>query len=298
MHELSKPSRATYRWLLLSLIIGSLVTAATLFTSHRAFASNNGDPFVLTVTATASNTYGYILDINNTLTNNQPALNVQATQVWTSTYDVHPTAVWYDRFDGEWTVFNEDIANIPLGTSFDISGQYTGGGRYLQVTATSSNISGDSMYINNAISNNKPNVAFLVTQDYTGTYDPHYVGVWYNGSQQQWAVFNEDGTALPIGATFDLELDSPGTLFIQTATVSNSYTTTINNSAMNNNPSLVPQVTPVWNAQGKCGCIFNNNPIGIWYNASAGRWVIYNVSVTPIPVGAEFFVSPELDPSN
>jgi hypothetical protein len=104
---------------------------------------------------------------------------------------------------GEWTIFNEDIAAIPLGTPFNLSVAPNDGGGYVQVTADSGNSSGDSMYIYDDNVNGQPNAKIFVTQVWTGTYNPHSIGVWYNNSLQQWAVFNEDGTAIPAGSTFD-----------------------------------------------------------------------------------------------
>jgi len=294
MHSLTRFSQSSLRRFLLSLILGALAAAVVVATPHHVLASGNGDPQTFTITASSANVnYGYILYINNSITNNQPNLNLQVTQVWPSNYDAHPIGVWYDG--SEWTIFNEDIANIPLGTSFNVS-VHVNGDPYFQVTATTSNSSGDSMYINNAIINNTPNAKVWVTQDWTGTYDPHEIGVWYDSSRQQWAVFNEDGTAIPAGSTFELVLVNFSDNFYaytQTATAANSsgYITFINDPALNNNPNLFPRVTQVWDAQGSCGCVFNNHPIGVWYDAAAGEWTIYNVDIATIPVGAAFFVS-------
>lgn len=286
--------------LILGAIAIALVAVANPFATPKAFAasmtsaSGNGDPQAFTVTATSSNTYGYIMYINNSLTNNQPNLNVQATQVWPNNYDAHSFGVWYSSYSNEWTVFNEDIAAIPLGTSFNLSVHLNGNPYYL-FTATASNSSGDSAYINNSLVNGQPNAAIFVTQDWTGTYDTHNIGVWYNGSNQEWAVFNEDGTAIPAGSSFFIVLEdfqSNYYAYTQVATTSNtnSYITYINDPAINNQPNLYPQVTQVWDTQDRCGCVFNNHTIGVWYSSYYREWAVYNVDIAAIPVGAEFFV--------
>jgi hypothetical protein len=42
----------------------------------------------------------------------------------------------------------------------------------------------------------------MVTQLWTGVYNPHPVGVFYTGGK--WTIFNEDLAAMPVGAKFNV----------------------------------------------------------------------------------------------
>ena len=81
--------------------------------------------------------------------------------------------------------------------------------------ATSKNISGNSTYINNRRINGNPDVVLSVTQSWNpgggeGTYNNHPVGVWYDRSRKQWAIFNQDRSAMPSGAAFNMVILSIG----------------------------------------------------------------------------------------
>jgi hypothetical protein len=75
--------------------------------------------------------------------------------------------------------------------------------------ATSENISANSTYIDNSLTNANPNAVLYVTQNWNpggnaGTYNNHPVGVWYDPARQRWAIFNQDREAMPEGAAFNV----------------------------------------------------------------------------------------------
>jgi hypothetical protein len=75
--------------------------------------------------------------------------------------------------------------------------------------ATSENISANSTYLDNPLTNGNPDVILYVTQSWNpggggGTYNNHPVGVWYDGSRQRWAIFNQDREQMPSGAAFNV----------------------------------------------------------------------------------------------
>ena len=81
--------------------------------------------------------------------------------------------------------------------------------------ATSNNISANSTYINNRRINGNPDAVLSVTQSWNpgggeGTYNNHPVGVWYDRSREQWAIFNQDRSAMPSGAAFNMVILSTG----------------------------------------------------------------------------------------
>src|SRR5262249_53696491 len=148
--------------------------------------------------------------IDNAETNNQPNLILEVSQVYPNNYDAHPVGVWYDADLGKWAIFNEDFGDMPLGTSFNVylTTAWTNAshGGAFQITATTGNTAGDETVITNGLTDNQPSARLLVTQDWIGTYNPHEIGVWYDGSQ--WLIFNEDRATMPVGATFHVSVDS------------------------------------------------------------------------------------------
>jgi hypothetical protein len=151
------------------------------FSAQPAHASSCGsDDF--TYTATSANTNGYITTIDSPGTNGQPELMLYVTQLWPNQYDTHPIGIWYDTNADKWTIFNEDIAAIPIGTSFTVNSTclYQGGGADEVVTASPGTVFGDHVLIDDSVTNNNPNAVVYATQVWTGVYDPHEIGVYYS----------------------------------------------------------------------------------------------------------------------
>jgi hypothetical protein len=156
------------------------------------------------------------------------------------------------------------------------------------VTANSSNTT--SNWTN--LTTTDPNAIVFVTPGWAGTYSNHPIGVWYTGSR--WAVYNQDLTPMPLGATFQVTWASPymsptEDVYVHTATAANivgDYTI-LNDPLANGNPNAVVQVTANYNPPG-LGGVYNNHPIGVWYTGS--RWAIFNQDAAGMPVGAHFNV--------
>ena len=75
--------------------------------------------------------------------------------------------------------------------------------------ATPENISANSTYLDNPLTNDNPNVILYVTQNFNpegegGTYNDHPIGVWYDPDRQRWAIFNQDRGPMPNGAVFNV----------------------------------------------------------------------------------------------
>ena len=82
--------------------------------------------------------------------------------------------------------------------------------------ATSENISGNSTYLDNPLTNGYPNAILYVTQNWNpggtaGTYNNHPIGVWYDTERQRWAVFNQDREPMPAGAAFNVAVSKEPT---------------------------------------------------------------------------------------
>jgi hypothetical protein len=254
-----------------------------------------------TFTTSASNTSTYIATIDEPNINNQPNLLLFITQTWPSAYDAHPIGVWFNSSTGRWTIFNEDLKAMPLGVSFEVlflANASGPGWSNFHFTATVANSHSDFALIDNPLTNNNTRASIEVTQLWQGTYNPHEVGIYYNQFYRQWAVFNEDQTPIPAGAVFNLTMASspPWNSYVHQATSANTngYITYIDNPLFNDQgPSTgrFVEVTQVYNPSGTCGCVLNNHTIGVWYNPVNNQWSVYNVDLSPLPLGAQFIVN-------
>ena len=172
---------------------------------------------------------------------------------------------------------------------------------HFEFTADSADTSGDTAYIDNPATNGQYNAMLFVTPNYDpdGTcgcvFDPAPVGVWYDGTLKQWAVFNENGDDMSQNESFNvlvvpLSLSGHGvfvTESIQANTV-DDYTF-ISNSNADGNPNAKIQVTQNWDPSG-FGNTYNPHPIGVWYDNAVGLWAIFNEDQAPMPLGAYFNV--------
>jgi len=61
--------------------------------------------------------------------------------------------------------------------------------------------------LDNPLTNGDPDAIVLVTHRWTGTYLTHTIGVYYDGTQ--WAIFNEDFAAMPLGVPFNVLVVKP-----------------------------------------------------------------------------------------
>lgn len=76
-------------------------------------------------------------------------------------------------------------------------------------TATPSNIAGNRTLLSSRLLNGKPNAVILITQNYDpdgigGTSNDHRVGVRYYPSLKRWGIVNEGGSAMTLGASFNV----------------------------------------------------------------------------------------------
>ena len=122
-----------------------------------------------------------------------------------------------------------------------------------------------------------------------GVYHDHTLGVWYNGISNDWAIFNQDESAMPEGVSFNVRIADPWTetALVHTATAGNTagHVTTIDHPDLNDAPSRILVVTQNFNPGGGVGPR-NNHSIAIGYSATEQRWKIRNQDGTSIPIGA------------
>ena len=98
-----------------------------------------------------------------------------------------------------------------------------------------------------------------------GTYDNHNIGVWYDGSK--WAIFNQDLTAMPVNAAFNVLVLVPCLGYFCSHGYSGQQCRRlhkIDNALTNGHPNAIVFTTPNWNPGG-VGGTYNNHNIGVWY---------------------------------
>ena len=103
--------------------------------------------------------------------------------------------------------------------------------------------------------------------------------------KQGGAMLSKEEESASDGAAFDA-------VFVHRATPENisANSTYLDNPRTNDDPDVILYVTPNWNPGGGNGT-YNDHPVGVWYDAGAQRWAIFNQDREPMPDGAAFNVA-------
>jgi len=225
------------------------------------------------------------------LSNNPNAIVFLTRNVTQSTaYHAQPYGVYFNG--STWDVFNQNASNfMPVGVGFNV--QVMGKGNTVFAhTTTLTNTSGHITTLDHPLLNGDSDASeiVIVTPNWTETYNPKEIGVYYDSSQGKWTIFNQDISAMPIGAVFNVQVvRDANTGFKQLATVANIVSTSkteIDNIFLNNNNNAQFIITQNWSLAG----IYNNEAIGVEYDNASNRWRIINIDGSAMPVNAGFNV--------
>ena len=165
-------------------------------------------------------------------------------------------------------------------------------------TATDANSRDYYTYISDPAIDGSPNFVVLVVpstdrrNDGDASYD-HNIGVWYEGAnEKKWAIFNQDRAAIPAGATFEVIVPPASETFVHYAKLDNTEgnSTYLDNPLTNGEPDAVLTVTQNWNPGSSRG-VYNDNPLGVLYDADIRKWAICNRGGEPMPDGAAFNIA-------
>jgi len=121
------------------------------------------------------------------------------------------------------------------------------------------------------------------------------LGIYRFGAQ--WAIFSQDEISpMDIGTAFNVWNPAPSSRnYIHTAadaiSASESFTE-LDASGLNDNPDAVLSVTQLWDG------LYNDNPVGVFYNPLTSRWNIYNSNFVDMPWMAQFNVYHQARSSN
>ena len=167
-------------------------------------------------TTTANNVLSNWTTLDHALTNNNPSALLFTTHKFEFgpkgyEFHDHSLGVWYNASVGKWAIFNQDFISMDQELDFNIWVASAGAVTFVH-TASAANSAGNSTYLDHPLTNGRPNAIATVTQNWNpggigGTYNDKVVGVWYDPTQKKWAVFNQDGSAMPVGAAFNILLD-------------------------------------------------------------------------------------------
>lgn len=126
-------------------------------------------------------------------------------------YD-HNVGVWYEANAGKWAIFNQDLAPVREDATFQVA--IPPEPESFVHVSTPENASEDGTYIDGPLVNGKPDAEVSVTQNWNpgggnGVYNDRDVGVRFDKERRAWEIFNEDGSELPDGASFNVGIQTP-----------------------------------------------------------------------------------------
>jgi hypothetical protein len=119
------------------------------------------------------------------------------------------------------TVFSLVVTGFPSEVSTataSASGLLDGAGGVLVHKAAAANMPlapiNHYTWIDSPRTNGNACAVIVVTPNYNpggsgGTYNNHPIGVWYDVLTGKWAIFNQDGGAIPPGASFNVLVPRP-----------------------------------------------------------------------------------------
>jgi hypothetical protein len=122
--------------------------------------------------------------------------------------DTHPAGVFYFSLGGpgSWFISHLDSTAMGEGGGYNVYWQEPSANAYRHV-ASAGNITGNYTLLDHPLLNGHRCARPHVTQSAgRGVFNGHHVGVWYTGAR--WSVFNQDGTAMPPDAEFDVVVDA------------------------------------------------------------------------------------------
>lgn len=170
------------------------------------------------------------------------------------------------------------------------------------------NVIGDSAYLDNGATIDDPHaILFMALNDTPGgvcgcAIVTKPLGVWYDSSRSEWAVFTEDASTMPAAPSFNILVvqKANSSVFVQRATASNTQGnhTFINSKLLNGNPRASIQITQDFNPGGTIAGTFNPHPVGVRYYPAKKKWTIFNEDNAKMPITAAFNVMVGSGPSN
>jgi hypothetical protein len=181
------------------------------------------------------------------------------------------------------------------------------GVRFLHLTTAENTYSGYTLIDHYLTNENPAAIVFIaVAKGAAGAYSCEHTGTWstigvyYDATEEKWAI--RSGyvpRSIPVGACFHVLVPDPTTnAFIHGTTVLNTQLnyTVVDHPLTNGQPDARLFVTPNWSPGGVSGERFANF-LGVYYDDSLEKWIIFNQDYDSMPIGTAFnILVPEPDP--
>jgi hypothetical protein len=203
----------------------------------------------------------------------------------------HPIGVWYHNQRKQWAIFNQDQAAMRPSLSFHVALE-----RGIVHEASSENTVGNSTYIDLPGINGDPDALLLITPNWNpngrtdGIYNNHNVGVWYDESRGCWAIFNQDQSRIPLGAAFNVAIETCRVLRATERNTSGNYLyLDLPGAIRDGDDRAALFITQNW-VPGTGSGVYNDHPVGVVHRQFENRWVILNQDGADMPLGATFNV--------
>ena len=276
-----------------------LVSVGTTFGATQAGAIVSPWPTQhFTLTATPGNIAVQAAVIDNYATDGQPGALVFATPNYDvggicGCQDSTPTntpigVAFIPGTPGHWAVFHEDNTAMNANEQYNVLVVPQAMPNVFRKATSAATDSGDSSYFSSPLTNNNPNAKILISQVYNtkntlgpGFYNNHNVGVWYDASVKEWAIYEEDGSTMPAGLHFNILIGSANTnggkFIVQRSAASNldGDATHIISAMTDNDPNAFGLATHMYNP-GTNPPRFSNFQAAMWYDTSNNLLAVYN----------------------
>jgi len=189
------------------------------------------------------------------------------------------------------------VSETTQGTEGADPGEKVGDETAFVHTATGENSRGDYTYLAHPRIDGDPDAVILVQPapgrgGQAGAAYGHNIGVWYEPTNERWAIFNQDRAAVPAGTVFEVVVPPADRGFVHRAAFPNTVgnATYLDNPLTNGETGAEVSVTQNWNPGGGGG-VYNDHPVGVLYDEDVEKWFVYNEDGARMPDGAAFNVA-------
>lgn len=155
-------------------------------------------------TSTAGNQAGFTSVIDQPLLNGRSNRIVLASPYWTSEYFNYPFALAY--LDPRWLIVNVANAPVPTSVNFFLYAQDPSQAAF-RVFATPADVSAAVVFLPHPLLDGRPCAQVHATQGFGTAQTASPIGVYYIPAAERWAIFNQDGLAMPAGVEFNVWFD-------------------------------------------------------------------------------------------
>ena len=154
------------------------------------------------------------------------------------------------------------------------------------VTAPIGNVS----YLDDPAANGHPEAVLIVTKRSGAA--ARRLGAWYDAGRARWAIYDESRAALPVGLLVNVRVLPPSaTAYVHRAVkvTLSGHITYLDHPRLNGHPEASIQVTHQYAPPGSPG-IYDDHPLGAWYDTARQRWSIYHEDFSPMVENVAFDV--------